>query len=144
MKFIRESGNNPFFLYLPHTFPHIPLAASPRFLGKSPLGLYGDTVEELDWSVGEILQTLKSQGIDRDTLVMFSSDNGPWYEGSPGRLRGRKGFTLEAACVSRSSRGCRAAFRPAQFRAARIDDGRDADFLEPGGTPASLARHRRH
>lgn len=95
VKFIRESRKNPFFLYFPHTFPHIPLAASPRFRGKSPLGLYGDTVEEVDWSVGQILQTLKSEGLERNTLVMFSSDNGPWYEGSPGRLRGRKGFTFE-------------------------------------------------
>jgi arylsulfatase len=93
--FIRRSKTEPFFLYVAHTFPHIPLAASPRFRGKSPLGLYGDTVEEIDWSVGEILNALKAEGLDRDTLVMFSSDNGPWYEGSPGRLRGRKGFTLE-------------------------------------------------
>jgi len=94
-QFIRQSKGAPFFLYMPHTFPHIPLAASARFRGKSPQGLYGDVVEELDWSVGEVLRTLKEEGREKDTLVMFSSDNGPWYQGSPGRLRGRKGSTYE-------------------------------------------------
>ena len=94
-QFVRASKGSPFFLYMPHTFPHIPLAASARFRGKSPQGLYGDVVEELDWSVGEVLRTLKEEGREKDTLVMFSSDNGPWYQGSPGRLRGRKGSTYE-------------------------------------------------
>src|SRR5512133_2918485 len=94
-RFITESKSGPFFLYMPHTYPHIPLGASKKFRGKSPLGLYGDVVEEVDWSVGEILQTLKRNGLDRDTLVMFSSDNGPWYQGSPGKLRGRKNTTYE-------------------------------------------------
>jgi arylsulfatase len=93
--FIEKSKGSPFFLYLPQTFPHIPLAASPRFLGKSSEGLYGDVVEELDWSLGEIVQTLKQNGLERDTLVMCSSDNGPWYQGSPGKLRGRKNTTYE-------------------------------------------------
>jgi arylsulfatase len=95
LEFIERSKNSPFFLYMPHTFPHIPLAASPRFRGHSPLGLYGDVVEELDWSVGEVLAKLKQDGLDNRTLVMFSSDNGPWYQGSPGQLRGRKGSTYE-------------------------------------------------
>lgn len=95
VSFIRESKDSPFFLYLPQTFPHIPLAASAQFRGKSSQGLYGDVVEELDWSVGEILRTLKETGIDDNTLVMFSSDNGPWYQGSPGKLRGRKNTTYE-------------------------------------------------
>lgn len=95
VKFIESAKDGPFFLYMPHTFPHIPLYASPRFRGKSPHGLYGDVLEELDWSVGEVLGTLRKHGLDKDTLVMFSSDNGPWYQGSPGRLRGRKGSTLE-------------------------------------------------
>ena len=95
LQFIERSKDSPFFLYMPHTFPHIPLAASPRFRGKSPLGLYGDVVEELDWSVGEVLAKLKQTGLDNQTLVMFSSDNGPWYQGSPGQLRGRKGSTYE-------------------------------------------------
>jgi arylsulfatase len=93
--FIRASRGSPFFLYMPHTFPHIPLAASERFRGKSPQGLYGDVIEELDWSVGEVLKTLAEAGLENDTLVMLSSDNGPWYQGSPGRLRGRKGSTYE-------------------------------------------------
>ncbi|MEX2263277.1 MAG: sulfatase [Bryobacteraceae bacterium] len=95
VRFIERSGNEPFFLYMPHTFPHIPLFASPRFRGKSPAGIYGDVVEEVDWSVGEVLNTLRKQGLDGNTLVMFSSDNGPWFQGSPGRLRGRKGMTWE-------------------------------------------------
>jgi arylsulfatase len=94
-RFIEASKSGPFFLYMPHTFPHIPLAASARFRGKSAEGLYGDVVEEVDWSVGEVLQTLKRNGLDRNTLVMFSSDNGPWYQGSPGKLRGRKATTYE-------------------------------------------------
>jgi arylsulfatase len=94
-KFIRDSAGSPFFLYFPHTFPHIPLGVSDRFRGKSSQGLYGDVVEEIDWSVGEVLAELKRQGVERDTLVMFSSDNGPCYQGSPGRLRGRKTTTYE-------------------------------------------------
>ncbi len=95
LRFIERSKNAPFFLYMAHTYPHIPLGASERFRGKSPLGLYGDVVEEIDWSTGEILGALKKHGLDKQTLVMFSSDNGPWYQGSPGRLRGRKGTTWE-------------------------------------------------
>ena len=68
---------------MPHTYPHIPLGASARFRGKSAEGLYGDVVEEVDWSVGEVLQTLKQNGLDRNTLVMFSSDNGPVVSGQP-------------------------------------------------------------
>ena len=94
-RFIDVSKSNPFFLYMPHTFPHIPLAASARFRGKSAQGLYGDVVEEVDWSVGEVLRALRQHGLDRNTLVMFSSDNGPWYQGSPGKLRGRKNTTYE-------------------------------------------------
>ena len=93
--FIKRSRNTPFFLYLPHTFPHIPLAASKDFLGKSGMGLYGDVIQELDWSVGQVLQALQDNGVDQNTLVMFTSDNGPWFQGSPGRLRGRKGDTFE-------------------------------------------------
>lgn len=95
VRFIEESKDSPFFLYFPHTYPHIPLAASERFRGRSPLGLYGDVIEEIDWSVGEVLAALKEHNLDDNTLVMFSSDNGPWYQGSSGRLRGRKGMTWE-------------------------------------------------
>ena len=100
LNFIERSKDSPFFLYMPHTFPHIPLAASPRFRGKSPLGLYGDVVEELDWSVGEVLAKLKQAGLDNQTLVMFSSDNGPWYQGSPGSCAGAKAPPMKAACAN--------------------------------------------
>lgn len=95
VNFIRSSSNTPFFLYMPHTFPHIPLAASPDFAGQSGMGPYGDAVQELDWSVGQVLGALQDNGIDQNTLVMFTSDHGPFYQGSPGRLRGRKGDTFE-------------------------------------------------
>lgn len=95
VNFIDRAKASPFFLYMPHTYPHIPLGASPRFLGKSANGLYGDVVEELDWSVGEIMSALMKHGLERNTIVLFSSDNGPWFQGSPGRLRGRKGSTYE-------------------------------------------------
>lgn len=93
--FIRRSKDSPFFLYMPHASPHIPLVASPAFQGKSGEGLYGDMVQEMDWSVGQVLQALDDNGLDSNTLVMFSSDNGPWYQGSAGRLRGRKNDTYE-------------------------------------------------
>jgi len=93
--FIRRSAGAPFFLYLPHTFPHIPLAASPKFVGSSGMGLYADVIQELDWSTGEIMQCLKDYNLDGNTLVLFSSDNGPWFQGSAGRLRGRKGETWD-------------------------------------------------
>ncbi|MFN8939589.1 MAG: sulfatase, partial [Acidobacteriota bacterium] len=95
VKFIDSAKDSPFFLYFPHTFPHIPLGASARFRGKSAQGLYGDVVEELDWGVGQVWEAVKRHGLDRETLIVFSSDNGPWYQGSPGPLRGRKGATLE-------------------------------------------------
>ena len=94
-KFIEAKKGGPFFLYMPHTFPHIPLGASARFRGKSAQGIYGDVVEEIDWSVGEIRAALKRAGVEQNTLVMFTSDNGPWYLGSPGKLRGRKNTTYE-------------------------------------------------
>jgi arylsulfatase len=94
-RFIRNAKGSPFFLYFPHTFPHIPLGASSRFRGKSSEGLYGDVVEEIHWSVGEVLRTVKETSVEKNTIVMFSSDNGPWYQGSPGKLRGRKNSTFE-------------------------------------------------
>ena len=93
--FIERSKNKPFFLYLAHNMPHIPLFASDKFRGKSAGGLYGDVVEEMDWSVGEVLAALKRLGIDRNTIIFFASDNGPWDQGSAGNLRGRKGWTYE-------------------------------------------------
>jgi uncharacterized sulfatase len=90
LDFIQSNKDHPFFLYLAHAMPHFPEHASPAFQGKSGAGLYGDAVEELDWSVGQILTTLKQLGLDDRTLVIFSSDNGPWMQGNPGYLRGRK------------------------------------------------------
>jgi arylsulfatase A len=95
VSFINNSAGGPFFLYLAHTFPHIPLACSTGFSGKSGMGLYADVVQEIDWSVGQVLQALKTNGVDQNTLVLFTSDHGPWYQGSPGGLRGRKGDTWD-------------------------------------------------
>lgn len=99
-RFIRDHRRRPFFLYIAHSFPHVPLFASSRFSGSSRRGLYGDVVEELDWSVGQILETLRRERIEKRTLVFFSSDNGPWLimnqqGGSAGLLRGGKGSTWE-------------------------------------------------
>jgi arylsulfatase A-like enzyme len=90
LAFINDSRDAPFFLYLAYFAPHNPEHASDAFRGKSQGGLYGDAVEEVDWSVGQVLSTLRQAGLDEKTLVVFSSDNGPWYEGSPGFTRGRK------------------------------------------------------
>ncbi len=95
LQFIESCGNNPFFLYFAHTFPHQPLWASKNFDKKSLAGKYGDAVEEIDWSVGQILKFLKEKGLDNRTMVIFTSDNGPWYEGSTANLRGRKGNSNE-------------------------------------------------
>ena len=93
--FIARKKNNPFFLYTALTAPHIPIAPAARFKGKSGLGPYGDIVTELDWSVGQIMSAVKENGIDDNTLIVFTSDNGPWYQGSAGSLQGRKGSTYE-------------------------------------------------
>ena len=100
VRFIHEHRERPFFLYFAHTFPHVPLFASDGFLGRSPRGLYGDAVEELDWSVGQVIGALRAEALDRDTLVWFTSDNGPWLTqfeqgGSAGGLRDGKGSTWE-------------------------------------------------
>ncbi len=90
-----EAADGPFLLMMSHTFPHIPLYASDRFLGSSQAGLYGDTVQELDWSTGEIIAALRRRGVLDDTLVLFTSDNGPFFEGSVGGLKGGKGNAWE-------------------------------------------------
>jgi arylsulfatase A-like enzyme len=90
VKFIEENKDRPFFLYFPQAMPHKPLAASDAFYQKSGAGLYGDAVAELDWSVGQVLDKLKQAGLDNRTLVFFTSDNGPWFGGSTGGLRGMK------------------------------------------------------
>lgn len=98
--FIDRHRQKPFFLYLAHIMPHVPIAVSEKFKGTSGRGLYGDVVQELDWSVGEILAALKRNGIENDTVVMFASDNGPFlsygeHAGSAGRLREGKLTTFE-------------------------------------------------
>ncbi len=94
VKFIREHKDGPFFVYLPHTMIHFPLAASEAFKGRSKEGLIGDAIEEIDWSVGEILTTLKELKLDEKTLVIFTSDNGPAKRAAP-PFRGNKGSSFE-------------------------------------------------
>jgi arylsulfatase A-like enzyme len=110
VSFIKKNKNKPFFLYVPHSMPHVPINASPNFKGKSKQGLYGDVMMEMDWSVGEILKTLKDNDLDKNTLVIFTSDNGPWlnfgnYAGSTGGLREGKGVSYEGGvrvpCIMR-------------------------------------------
>lgn len=95
LAFIESSKDHPFFLYFAHTFPHQPLYASEKFSGRSKAGKFGDAVEEIDWSVGEIVKLLRKLNLEQNTIILFSSDNGPWYEGSPGVFRGRKGESYE-------------------------------------------------
>ncbi|WP_254510512.1 sulfatase family protein [Anatilimnocola floriformis] len=100
VKFIEESKDKPFFLYVPHSMPHVPLFVSDKHRGKTENGLFGDVITEIDWSVGQILGTLKRLNLDDNTLVMFASDNGPWlsygnHAGSAGVFREGKGTTWE-------------------------------------------------
>ncbi len=100
IEFIQHHKSRPFFVYLAHSMPHIPLLASDDFLGQSPRGLYGDVVQELDFHVGRLLQTLRDESLAERTLVVFTSDNGPWLSfqlqgGSAGPLRAGKGTTFE-------------------------------------------------
>ena len=127
LDFIETNRAGPFFLYLAHSMPHVPIYASPEFEGKSAGGLYGDVVEELDWSTGQILQRLEELGIADNTIVVFTSDNGPWLmmrdqAGTAGPLRDGKGVTFEG--------GQRV---PTLVRwPARIPPGQESD------TPASM------
>ncbi len=100
VRFIAENRSRPFFLYIAHSMPHIPLARSAGFVGRSAGGVYGDVIEEIDWSVGKVLDALRAARIDRNTLVLFTSDNGPWlplraHGGSAGPLHAGKGTTWE-------------------------------------------------
>ncbi len=116
--YLRRMGDRPFFLYMAHAAPHVPVVASPEFKGKSGLGPYGDVVMEMDWSIGQVLAALEENGQSRNTLVIFTSDNGPWFEGSTGGLRGRKGDTFEG--------GMREPFVarfPGRIPAGRVVDG---------------------
>ncbi|MGJ8650120.1 MAG: sulfatase family protein [Opitutaceae bacterium] len=101
--FIQDNKEQPFFLYLAHSMPHVPLYVSDAFDGKSERGVFGDVVEELDWSVGQLLQTLKDAGIAENTLVIFTSDNGPWLSkkeaaGTAAPLREGKFTDYEGGC----------------------------------------------
>ena len=98
--FINKNKSRPFFLYLAHSMPHVPLAVSDKFKGKSEQGLYGDVIMEIDWSVGEVIKALEKNGLTRNTLVIFTSDNGPWlnygnHAGTTGGLREGKGSSYE-------------------------------------------------
>lgn len=100
VRFISGNKDRPFFLYIAHSLPHVPLARSDDFVGHSAGGMYGDVIEEIDWSVGEVLDALREAGVDGNTLVLFTSDNGPWlpfrdHSGSAGPLREGKGTTWE-------------------------------------------------
>jgi arylsulfatase A len=108
--FIERNKERPFFFYLAHNMPHVPLFVSDKFAGKSGAGLYGDVIQEIDWSVGEVLSALKKHGIDDRTLVIFTSDNGPWlsygeHAGSASPLREGKGTSWEGGtrvpCIMR-------------------------------------------
>jgi arylsulfatase len=110
VQFIERNKDRPFFFYLAHNMPHVPLAVSDKFRGKSQQGLYGDVIMEIDWSVGEVLRALEKHGLARDTLVIFTSDNGPWlsygnHAGSAGPLREGKGTMWEGGvrepCIMR-------------------------------------------
>lgn len=100
VNFIKKNKNKPFFIYLAHSMPHVPLAVSDKFKGKSEQGLYGDVMMELDWSVGEVLKALREQELEENTLIVLTSDNGPWanygnHAGSAGGLREAKATTFD-------------------------------------------------
>ena len=100
IQFIKKNKNKPFFLYLAHNMPHVPLAVSDKFKGKSEQGLFGDVMMEIDWSVGQVLKTLRELGLEEKTLVILTSDNGPWanygnHAGSTGGLREAKAVTFD-------------------------------------------------
>lgn len=100
IRFIEQHRNEHFFLYLPHSMVHVPLGVSDKFRGKSKQGMFGDVMMEVDWSVGEIMKALEKNGLDKNTLIIFTSDNGPWlnfgnHAGTTGGLREGKGSTLE-------------------------------------------------
>jgi len=121
--FIERHADAPFFLYVAHSMPHVPLYVSPAFEGSSESGLYGDVIQELDWSVGEILRTLAEQNLLENTLVVFSSDNGPWHVmrdhgGSAGGLREGKMFTFDGG-----QRVPTVAMWPAVIAAGRTHEG---------------------
>jgi len=110
VKFIEQHKKGPFFLYIPHSMVHVPLGVSEKFRGKSKQGMFGDVMMEVDWSIGEIMKALERSGLEKNTLVIFTSDNGPWlnfgnHAGSTGGLREGKGTSWEGGqrvpCIMR-------------------------------------------
>lgn len=110
ISFIKKNKRKPFFAYIPHSMPHTPINASPEFRGKSKQGMYGDVIQEVDHHIGRIMKTLKEEGLDKNTLVIFTSDNGPWlnygnHAGSAGGFREGKGSSFEGGhrvpCIMR-------------------------------------------
>ncbi|NOY60968.1 MAG: sulfatase [Calditrichaeota bacterium] len=110
VQFIEKNKNHPFFLYVAHNMPHVPLGVSDKFKGKSKRGLYGDVIMEIDWSVGQIMEAVQRNGLDDNTLIIFTSDNGPWlsygdHAGSAKPLREGKGTTWDGGqrepCIMR-------------------------------------------
>ena len=100
VRFIRNNRSKPFFLYLAHSMPHVPLAVSDKFKGKSEQGLFGDVMMEIDWSVGEVVRTVRELGLEDNTLIVITSDNGPWanygnHAGSAAGLREAKATTFD-------------------------------------------------
>ena len=146
---MKANRDKPFFCYLAYSLPHVPLFASEEFQDKSLRGLYGDVVEEIDWSVGQVVDTLRELGIEGRTLVLFTSDNGPWltYDqqgGSAGLLRGGKGSTWEGGMREPTIFWWPGKIQPGVVRQL----GATLDLLPTcvtlaGGTPADGPRARR-
>src|SRR5699024_6609850 len=122
INFIKNNINNPFFLYMAYNAPHVPLYASKRFQGSTNRGPYGDVVHELDWSVGQVLKTLKKQDLQENTFIIFYSDNGPWlvygdYGGTAFGFREGKVTTFEGG-----HRVPAIAMWPGKIHADRVSD----------------------
>ena len=133
VQFVTDSAasGQPFFLYLAHSMPHLPLFRSEEFVGRSRAGVYGDVIEEIDWSVGEILRALRDHKLEDNTLVVFTSDNGPWLifreqAGSAGPLRNGKATTFEGGM-----RVPTVFYWPSRLESAVIDDLGSAVDLFP-------------
>jgi arylsulfatase len=145
VEFIDDAAGGPFFLYLAHSMPHVPLFLDPRFADSTARGIYGDVIAEIDWSVGEVLAALERNGVDGNTLVVFASDNGPWsvygdHAGTTGGLRGTKATAFEGGVhrpVARPDPG------RAEQRHPRDDDRRPADDRGPDRGDAPHRPHYR-
>lgn len=134
LQWIEQHQDQPFFLYLAHNLPHIPLGASEGFKGKSEYGPYGDAIEEIDWSSGQIIAKLKELGIDENTLVVFTSDNGPWVE--PTRFRGGRPGDIPFIPLNHSG----SALPLRGFKMTSWDGGCRVPFIArwPGKIPAGV------